>query len=197
MCEFHLVAFCKNSERVGAFLDQQSVARRRRAFCVTNGYEKRLSNIVDEAVSVNSQKAVDHVMVSQATGKTTGLLKVTKRVTLSDDNIREAKVFLNAADIAGKGIALDSAVVDDLDRWAKKHGGQGVRNARSWFDKKTRIEIKIYRTQGDQRVREEHAILEGRRFRIDDIRAPEPPLDYNCRCYYDYDFADAASFRSD
>lgn len=46
----------------------------------------------------------------------------------------------------------------------------------------------IYRTQEDERVREEHMSFNGRVFRIDDEAAAKilPPIDWGCRCYEEY-----------
>lgn len=46
----------------------------------------------------------------------------------------------------------------------------------------------IYKTQEDERVREEHVALDGRVFRIDDPAAAKilPPIDWGCRCYEEY-----------
>lgn len=46
----------------------------------------------------------------------------------------------------------------------------------------------IYKTQQDERVREEHAALDGQVFSMDDATGAQifPPNDWGCRCYEEY-----------
>ncbi len=43
-----------------------------------------------------------------------------------------------------------------------------------------------YHTQHDNRVRPSHAALDGTVWRVDDPKAPTPPIDWGCRCYRSY-----------
>lgn len=43
-----------------------------------------------------------------------------------------------------------------------------------------------YHTQHDGRVRPSHRALDGTVWRLGDVFAPVPPIDYGCRCYMSY-----------
>jgi SPP1 gp7 family putative phage head morphogenesis protein len=62
-----------------------------------------------------------------------------------------------------------------------------AQNARAWNDAWENREdypYLMYQTVGDQRVRQEHAVLDGKYFKIDDSswHAIHPPNGWNCRC---------------
>ena len=43
-----------------------------------------------------------------------------------------------------------------------------------------------YHTQHDGRVRPSHRALDGTVWKLGDVLAPVPPIDYGCRCYMEY-----------